>query len=93
MEEKHQYQKVPRREKLIRRILYLKEVDEDVDKGGEVRAEAGEPAGVVKDVVEDMVGRVVAEVDEAHDPMVCTCTCIIVSSCILHTCITMLCMF
>ena len=89
----HQYQKVPRRKKLIRRILHLKEVDEDVDEGGETRAEAEEPAGMVEDVVEDVVGRVVAEVDEAHDPMVCICTCMIVSCCILRTCITMLCMF
>ena len=64
-------------------------MDEDVDEGGEIRTEAEEPAGVV----EDVVGRVVAEVDEAHDPMICTCTFMIVSYCILGTYITMLCMF
>ena len=44
----------------------------DAVEGGETRAEAKEPAGVVEDVVEDVVGRAVAEVDKAHNPMVCT---------------------
>ena len=57
-----------KRAKRTRRMLHLKEVDvdEDEDKGGEIPAEAEELA----DVVEDVVGRVVVEVDEAHDLMV-----------------------
>ena len=45
-----------------------------MDEGGEKPAEAEveELAGVV--VVEDVVGRVEAEVDEVHNPMVSTCT-------------------
>ena len=52
-------------------MLRLREVDVDVDEGGEAPAE--EPAGVV----EDVVGRVVVGMDEAHDPMVCTHTCML----------------
>ena len=49
-------------------MLHLKEVDldKDEDEGGEIPAEAEELA----DVVEDRMGRVVVEVDEAHDLMV-----------------------
>ena len=47
-------------------MLHLKEVDVDKDKGGETPSQVEELA----DVVEDVVGRVVVEVDEAHDLMV-----------------------
>ena len=57
---------MPKRTKWTRRMLHLKEVDVDKDKGGETPSQVEELA----DVVEDVVGRVVVEVDEAHDLMV-----------------------
>ena len=61
---------MPKRVKWTRRTLHLKEVnvdkDKDEDEGGETPAEVEELA----DMVEDVVGRVIVEVDEAHDLMV-----------------------
>ena len=57
-------------------MLHLKEIDMAMDEGG------GKPAQVeveeLTDVVED-VEQVKAEADKAHDPMVCTCTCVSVN--------------
>ena len=57
-------------------MLRLKEVDVDVDVGvdedeGEETPAEAEELEELPDVVEDVVGRVVVEVDEARDLMVC----------------------